>query len=319
MMMKRYCHIRSQLSCCVIAIFVLINCSAVAQERPHESAPARSSQQAPPGQHNKSLQQHAAPARAANNQHSAQHASPGRHGQPHSGAPGQLQRNSAARKPSVQPQAKQHAAQPQATAHATRVPRTRSHTNAHGNNRAAINHRPAGWSVSRPAYTHAPHVYGGHRYYSYYNYYNHPYQPFVYGPSWHPVGFFLTALPAAAIVIAFNNVEYRYDDGVYYQPGNNGYQAVAPPVGAYIPSLPAGYATTEVGGIDYYYYGGVFYAATQDGYQIVRAPAGAIVYNLPEGCQQVQAGDIVYLQYGNSFFQPIQFNGQDAYEVVDME
>ena len=95
---------------------------------------------------------------------------------------------------------------------------------------------------------------------------------------------------------------------------------MAPPLGAIITGLPNGYATVNVGGIDYFYYGGTFYVAAPDGYQIVQAPPGAIVYNLPDGCQQIQAGNnITYLMYNNAYFQPIEYNGQNAYEVVEIE
>jgi hypothetical protein len=63
----------------------------------------------------------------------------------------------------------------------------------------------------------------------------------------------------------------------------------------------------------------VFYLPVQNGYQVVRAPAGAIVYNLPDGCTQVQAGDITYLQYNGDYYQPVQVDGQPAYEVVNIE
>jgi len=33
----------------------------------------------------------------------------------------------------------------------------------------------------------------------------------------------------------------------------------------------------------------------------------------------VQYGDITYLRYNNTFFQPILYNGQNAYEVVEVQ
>jgi hypothetical protein len=185
--------------------------------------------------------------------------------------------------------------------------------------RPPINYRPPGWGANRPVYTRPPHVFGGRRYYTYHHYYNHPYSPYVYGPSWHPIGFFVRAFAATAIIISFNNTQYHCEDGVYYAPGNDGYVAVAPPIGAFVPSLPNGYATVNVGGMDFYYYGGTFYAQAENGYQIVQAPPGAIVYNLPGGCEQVQSGNILYLKYNNAYYQPIQFNGQNAYEVAEIE
>jgi len=114
-------------------------------------------------------------------------------------------------------------------------------------------------------------------------------------------------------------MNYSYDAGVFYQPGNGGYQVVAPPIGVVVPGLPPNYVTVQVGGDNYYYYGGAFYFQAANGYQLVHAPAGAIVTNLPDGCTTVNANGITYLQYNGDYYQPIQYNGQPAYEVVDVE
>ena len=114
-------------------------------------------------------------------------------------------------------------------------------------------------------------------------------------------------------------MQYRYDGGVFYQPYNNGYQAVAPPVGVVVPGLPPDNTPVPVGEDTYYYFGGVFYLPVQNGYQVVPAPAGAIVYNLPEGCTQVNAGGQTYLQYNGDYYLPVEIDGQPAYEVVNIE
>ena len=114
-------------------------------------------------------------------------------------------------------------------------------------------------------------------------------------------------------------MQYRYYQGVYYQPVNGGYQVVPPPVNIAVPSLPPGYATMQIGNTTYYYYGGVFYIFSQNGFLVVNSPAGAIVNNLPDGCEQVQAGDIIYLRYNNTYYQPVLYNGQNAYEVVEID
>jgi hypothetical protein len=117
----------------------------------------------------------------------------------------------------------------------------------------------------------------------------------------------------------YNNIQLRYYQGVYYQSVNGGYQVVSPPLNVTIQLLPQGYNKLTVGGTVYYYYGGVFYLFTQNGFMVVRAPAGAVVPNLPDGCQQIQAGNIIYLRYNNAYYQPILYNGQNAYEVVEIE
>ncbi len=147
-------------------------------------------------------------------------------------------------------------------------------------------------------------------------YYYHPYRPYYWGPHWHPLGFFLTALAADAIFFNLNNQRYYYDDGCYYLPSNGGYSVVPAPIGAVISSLPDGYETTMVGNDTYYYFGGVFYVDTGNGYQVVAAPPGAVITQLPTGAvdQQVNGQDL--LVYNNVYYSPISQDGQDAYEVV---
>ncbi len=180
-------------------------------------------------------------------------------------------------------------------------------------------YRPQGWASTRRAYTRPPVIYGGRRYYAYHGYYAHPYVAYSYGPRWHPIGFFLSALVGTAVIIDLENRSYRYDEGVFYAPYNNGYQVVPAPPGAYVPSLPEGYQQVAVGGQNYYYFGGAFFVLNGNQYEVVQAPAGAVVYNLPQGASPVQVDSYNYMQYNGTYYQPIQINGQDAYEVVEME
>jgi len=180
-------------------------------------------------------------------------------------------------------------------------------------------YRPQNWAPTRPAYYRPPVIYRENRFYTYHNYYPHPFVTFSYGPRWHPVGFFLSALAGTAILIDLNNRSYRYSEGVFYEPYNNGYRVVPPPPGAYVPSIPLGYQQLSVGGQTYYYFGGAFYIFDGNNYQVAQAPAGAVVYNLPRGATQEVIDNFVYVQYNGIYYQPIQINGQDAYEVVQME
>ena len=147
-------------------------------------------------------------------------------------------------------------------------------------------------------------------------YYYHPYRPSYWGPSWHPLGFFLSSLAADAVFFSIANQRYYYDDGVYYEPSNGGYSVVPPPVGAVVGYLPQGYETTMVGNDTYYYYGGAFYISNGQGYQVVPAPPGAVIVQLPVGAIEQQINGDTYLVYNNTYFQPISQDGQDAYEVV---
>ena len=161
-------------------------------------------------------------------------------------------------------------------------------------------------------------VYHGNRGGRGYDYHPHPYQPHYWGPRWHPVGFFLSSLAADAYFFSLANQRYYYDDGVYYSPYNGGYSVVAAPIGAVVSSLPPGYETVMVGNDYFYYYGGSFYINNGQGYQVVAAPYGAVVTEIPDGAadQQINGQDL--LVYNNTYFLPVSDNGQDAYQVVQV-
>ena len=167
---------------------------------------------------------------------------------------------------------------------------------------------------SRPA-----RVFEGRSYYTYHEYYSHPYRPAYYGPEWHPIGFFLQTLVAAAVIVSLENREYRYYNGIYYEPYNGGYRVINAPIGILVSDLPPGYEDLgRVGDIHTFYYAGIFYVYNNGGYQVVNPPAGAIVNNLPDGCVAVNIGDVTYMKFRNHFYQPVQVDGQNAYEVVNI-
>jgi hypothetical protein len=176
-------------------------------------------------------------------------------------------------------------------------------------------------TVVRPGrrpYVRPPHVYGGRRFYCHAPYFYHPFRPFRWGPHWHPWGFFVAVLATTAIVISVSNQQYHYDQGVYYAPTSGGYTVVPAPVGATVPSLPSGAETVVVDGTTYYYYGGTFYQKTSS-YTVVPPTAGAVVEKLPEGGEEVKIGDITYVKVGETYYQPIQQDGKNMYEVVQVE
>jgi len=144
----------------------------------------------------------------------------------------------------------------------------------------------------------------------------HPYHPFYWGPRWHPVGFFLSALAANAFRFSIGSQWYYYADGCYYIPYQGGYSVVPPPIGAIVSYLPDGYETVPVGNDYFYYYGGAFYIAVPQGYQVVQAPPGAVVSQLPDGAVEQDVNGQTLLFYNNAYYQPISQDGQDAYEVV---
>ena len=169
-------------------------------------------------------------------------------------------------------------------------------------------------------YPRPPYYYGGFRYYSYHPYHYHPYRPYYWGPVWHPWGFFVAAVAVTAIVVSVNNQPYYYDSGVYYIESNGGYTVVQAPPGATIKVLPEGSQTVVVNETtNNYYYGGTFYEESDGGYKVVPPTAGTLVENLPEGGEEVKIGDITYVKYGETYYQPVQIDGENMYEVVNVE
>ena len=169
-------------------------------------------------------------------------------------------------------------------------------------------------------YTRPPYRYGGHRYYCHHVYVFHPYRPFYWGPYWHPWGFFVRTLAATAIIISINNQQYHYDQGVYYMAGNGGYTVVQAPVGATVTTLPAEHQTVVVNETtNNYYYGGTYYEKSDKGYTVVPPTAGTIVDSLPEGGEEVTIGEQKYVKFGETYYQPIQVDGKNKYEVVEVQ
>jgi len=169
-------------------------------------------------------------------------------------------------------------------------------------------------------YGRPPHVYGGHRYYCHGPYFYHPYRPYYWGPTWHPWGFFVASLTATAIVMSIDNQQYHYDQGVYYVASSGGYTVVQAPVGATITTLPQGAQTVVINETtNNYYYGGSYYEKSGGGYTVVAPTAGTVVESLPEGGEEVRIGDVTYVKYGETYYQPIQQDGKNMYEVVQVE
>ncbi len=172
----------------------------------------------------------------------------------------------------------------------------------------------------RPYYR-PPYAYGGYRFYCYHPYHYHPYRPYYWGPAWHPWGFFVATVAVTAIVVSVNNQNYYYDEGVYYEPKDDGegYVVVEAPVGAAVSSLPKETEKITVEGETYYYYGGTFYQKEGDKYVVVPPMAGTVVENLPEGGKEVKVGDMTYVKVGDVYYQPTEVSGREVWEVAKVE
>ena len=186
-----------------------------------------------------------------------------------------------------------------------------------------INRKNTHVRSSHNHYNRPPHHYGGYNYYCHRPYYYHPYRPFYWGPVWHPWGYFITTMATTAIIVSIandsSNDEYHYDNGTYYLKTEDGFVAVQAPVGAEVPSIPQEAQEVQVNETNNYYYGGAFYEKNADGYIVVPATAGTIVPGLPEGGDEVKIGDVTYVQFGDTYYQPIQVDGKDMYEIVEVK
>ena len=179
--------------------------------------------------------------------------------------------------------------------------------------------------ASSRAYVRPPYRYGGWGYYCHRPYFYHPYRPFYWGPMWHPWGWFAATIATTAIIVSISDNDQRddnqvyYDQGVYYVKKDGGYEVIQAPVGATVESLPKETEKVKVDDTtNNYYYGGAYYEKDEMGYTVVPATAGTIVPHLPEGGEEVKIGDVTYVQFGETYYQPIQVDGQDMYEIVEV-
>ncbi|WP_439488227.1 DUF6515 family protein [Algoriphagus sp.] len=195
--------------------------------------------------------------------------------------------------------------------------------NVNINNRNNINvrnNRNVGYRPPYRPYPRPPYVWGGYRFSCFRPYYYHPYTPFYWGPMWHPWGFFIATLATTAIIVSVENQQYHYDQGVFYEESDGGYVVVEAPQGATVKVIPSDAQTVEVSPtVNNYYYGGTYYQMENGEYTVVPPPAGAIVDKLPEGAEEVKVGDQTYVKYGDTYYLPVQVDGENAYEIAQVE
>jgi hypothetical protein len=165
-------------------------------------------------------------------------------------------------------------------------------------------------------YPRPPYLYGGFHYRCYNPYFFHPYQPFIWGPAWHPWGFFITTLAVTAILISVDNIEpptnldlamvpYAEKDAYAFalQPTTHG------PFVADESAIPSFsyyhyYKTEEVADGEYWYDQGVFYIKADGGYTVVSAPVGAKIKTLPSGYETITLDDNTKnYYYGGAFYE----------------
>ncbi len=107
---------------------------------------------------------------------------------------------------------------------------------------------------------------------------------------------------------------------MYYVAENDGYTVVQAPVGATVQTLPKEAETVAVTETtNNYYYGGAYYEKDANGYTVVPATAGTIVPSLPEGSEEIKIRDQTYVQFRDTYYQPVQVDGKDMYEIVEVK
>ena len=180
---------------------------------------------------------------------------------------------------------------------------------------------------TRP-YSRPPHVYGGYRYRCYHPYYYHPYRPFVWGPRWHPWGFFIATLATTAIIVSIvdNDMDMpgdfdmasNYISGFGLFNGERQLVLSGPAFTSYRDELSEknyqhGNTGWAIAG-EYYYDEGVFYLKGNGGYTVVSAPLGAKIKTLPSGYETVSVDDAgtKNYYYGGAFYE----KSGDGYKVV---
>lgn len=205
------------------------------------------------------------------------------------------------------------------------VDNSRRNINIDNSRNINVNRRNTVVIASPRVYVRPPYVWGGFHFYCHSPYYWHPYSAWYWGPVWHPWGFFVATLATTAIIVSITNdagaqEEYHYDQGNYYIKTENGYEVVQAPVGVTVNSIPDTAEKVQVTENTYnYYYGGAYYEKNAEGYTVVPATAGTIVPHLPEGGEEVKVGDRNYVKFGETYYQPIQVDGKDMYEIVEVK
>jgi len=124
------------------------------------------------------------------------------------------------------------------------------------------------------------------------------------------------AVAATAVIVSVANTQYRYNQGVWYAPASGGYTVVAAPVGGVVTTLPP---QATVVNNNNYYYGGSYYEKSGSEYKVVAPQAGTVVEQLPESGEEVSLGDQKYVKFGETYYQPIEQDGKQKYEVVEVK
>jgi len=186
---------------------------------------------------------------------------------------------------------------------------------------------------------------GGHGFYGptywrtrgYYHY-NHGYYGTYYAPR---LGFSIGFLPYGYYPFYYDDLEYFYSGGLFYQYDNNEYTVVEPPVGAEVTSLPSNAQSIMINGEQYYEANGVYYqpitkddgstsyqVAGKDGELNTNNPngdmdqqlpqIGDLVQSLPPNCRKISLnGEKYYVSEDGYYYQEARDNNNNkVYKIV---
>lgn len=131
----------------------------------------------------------------------------------------------------------------------------------------------------------------------------------------------LVTIPLTAIAVSAASqpeVNYYYNQGVYYSQTPNGYVVSEPPLGVVVQSLPDGMLPVTVDNNKYYYYFGSFYIKNPQGsFEVVNAPCGATVPYIPDGFNELQIDGKTVLQAFNTYYLAGKDGDNTIFTVVD--
>jgi len=204
----------------------------------------------------------------------------------------------------------------------------------------------AGGGRAYVAGNHGAAIYGHGGYYGHYGWgahYGWFYYGGFFGSLYYPwIGFGYWYLPYGCYPFYWDNAQYYYGDGFYYQDNGGQYTIVEPPMGAQVKSLPNDAKPIMINGEQYYEEKGVYYLPVKkdDGtivYQVtgkdgvlntdtngvtsVTPKVGDIVSQLPADCRKVNLnGNTYYVSEDGIYYQPTtDSNGNKAYKIVGLD
>jgi uncharacterized protein (UPF0333 family) len=132
-------------------------------------------------------------------------------------------------------------------------------------------------------------------------------------------------------IIIYNNIEYRWYYGYYYEPWNGCYRRIWPSFGWRISWLPPYYYDFWWHDIEYYYCCNVYYVyyEDEDEYVVVRPPVGALVETIPDYSEKlIVEGETYFIADGIQYkavlvndeiwFKVLKFVEKNEYAVIEL-